>query len=176
MQNSKTIEEYMNANKLDLEMIVNDYTPYIKTIIENAVGEVLTYEDKEEMITDTFFIIWKNQDKIFVSVSSYIAGIVRNLIREKLRKKKVTYDISEYENLVELSKIELFESERDEIEDIEKCFKNLNKIDKEIITMFYYSSKTIMEIAKEVNLSVINVKTRLHRIRKKIRKDLGVGE
>ena len=176
MQNSKMIEEYMIANKLDLETIVNEYTPYIKKIVDNSVRENLTYEDKEEIITDTFFIVWKNQNKIFVSVNSYIAGVVRNLIKEKLRKKKITYEISEYENFIEVSKIELFESERKEIEEIEKCFKNFNKRDKEILTKFYYSAKTIREIAKELNLSTINVKTRLFRIRKKIKNELGGGE
>lgn len=176
MQNSKMIEEYMNTNKLDLEMIVNDYSPYIKTIIDNAIGDFLTYEDKEEIITDTFFIIWKNQNKILVSLSSYIAGIVRNLIKEKMRKKKVTYDISEYENIIEFSNINLFESEREEIEKIEKHLTSLSKLDFEIITMFYYSSKSIKDIAKELNLTEINVKTRLFRIRKRIKKELEVGD
>lgn len=176
MQNSKMIEEYMNADKLDLEKIVKDYSPYIKTIIDNSIGEILDYEDKEEIITDTFFVIWKNQNKIFVSLSSYIAGIVRNLIKEKLRKKKVTYDISEYENIIEISKVNMFESERDEIEKIEKLFTKLSKLDFEIITMFYYSSKSIKDIAKELKLTEINVKTRLFRIRKKIKKELEVGD
>lgn len=176
MQNSKMIEEYMNANKLDLEMIVKDYSPYIKTIIDNSIREILDYEDKEEIITDTFFIIWKNQNKIFVSLSSYIAGIVRNLIKEKLRKKKITYDISEYENIIEISNVNLFESEREEIEKIEKHLAGLSKLDFEIITMFYYSSKSIKDIAKELKLTEINVKTKLFRIRKKIKKELEVGD
>lgn len=176
MQNSKMIEEYINVDKLDLEKIVKEYTPYIKTIIDNAVGENLDYEDKEEIITDVFFILWRNQNKIFSSVTSYIAGITKNLIKEKMRKKKITYDISEYENVIEFSNANLFESEREEIEKIEKHFTNLNKLDYEIITMFYYSSKSIKEIAKELKLSEINVKTRLFRIRKKIKKELGVGD
>lgn len=176
MQNSNQIKNYMNDNKLDLEKIVKEYTSYVKKIIDNSFGESLQNEDKEEIIADTFFILWKNQDKVFSSVSSYIAGIARNLIKEKLRKNVYTYNISEYENVIEFSNADLFENEREEINKIEKTFGRLSKLDYKILTMFYYSSKSIKDIAKELKLSEINVKTKLFRIRKKIKKELGVGD
>lgn len=173
---SKQINDYIENDKLDLEQIVNEYTPYVKTIVNNAVGDKLSYEDKEEIITDAFFIIWKNQSKVISSVNAYLAGVARNLIKEKLNKRQITYNISEFENIIEISSMNLFTTERSEIENIEKKFQNLKRIDYEIITMFYYSSKTIKEIARELKLSEINVKTRLSRIRKKIKKELGVGD
>lgn len=176
MHISKQINDYIENDKLDLEQIVNEYTPYVKTIVNNAVGDKLSYEDKEEIVTDAFFILWKNQSKVISPVNAYLAGVVRNLIKEKLHKKEITYDISEFENIIEISSMNLFITERCEIENIEKKFQNLKKIDYEIITMFYYSSKTIKEIASELKLSEINVKTRLFRIRKKIKKELGVGD
>ena len=129
MQNLSQIKDYMNDDKLDLERIVKDFTPYVKKIIDNSFGENLSSEDKEEIIADVFFVLWKNQDKLFSSLSSYIAGITRNLIREKIRKNKITYDISEYENVIEILNLNLFESEREEIDRIEKTFKNLNNLD-----------------------------------------------
>lgn len=176
MQYKNQINDYINNGRLDLERIVKEYTPYVQTIVENGTGNNLSYEDKEEIITDVFLVLWKNQNKVFSAISAYLAGITRNLIKEKLHKKQITYDISEFENVIELSNINLFENEREEIERIEKSFTNLSKSDYEIMTMFYYSSKTIKDIAKELKLSEINVKTRLFRIRKKIKKELGVGE
>ena len=176
MQNLSQIKDYMNDDKLDLERIVKDFTPYVKKIIDNSFGEKLSSEDKEEIIADVFFVLWKNQDKIFSSLSSYIAGITRNLIKEKIRKNKITYDISEYENVIEILNLNLFESEREDVDRIEKTFKTLNNLDLRILTLFYYSSKTIKDIAKELKLTEINVKTRLFRIRKKIKKELGVGD
>ena len=41
--------------------------------------------------------------------------------------------------------------------------------------MFYYSNKSIKDIAKELKISEVNVKTKLHRIRKKIRQELRKG-
>ena len=38
--------------------------------------------------------------------------------------------------------------------------------------MFYYSSKSIKDIASELNITEFNVTTRLYRIRKRLRKEL----
>lgn len=41
--------------------------------------------------------------------------------------------------------------------------------------MFYYSAKPIKDIANELKISEVNVKTRLHRVRKKIKQELNRG-
>ncbi len=160
---------------LDLESIIKEFTPYVKTMINNAVANNLNFEDKEEIVADTFFVLWKNQTKEITDLKAYIAGIAKNLIKEKLRKRKVTCDISNYENSIEFSNAKLFSDERDEIDKIEKSLANLKELDFKIVTMFYYSFQSIKEIAKELNISERNVKTRLFRIRQKIKKELGVG-
>lgn len=176
MHEIKELNNYIIEDKLDLERIVKEFTPYARTIINNAVNDTLSYEDKEEIITDTFFILWKNQDKVKTAITSYIAGIIRNLIKRKLSKNVITYDIDDYENIVEASDIKLFETERKEISMIEKSLENLNELDLEIVKLFYYSSESIKDIAKKLRISEMNVKTRLFRIRKKIKKELGVGD
>ena len=54
---------------------------------------------------------------------------------------------------------------------IEEKLKNMKKIDKTIFLDFYYSSKSIKDIAKEQKISEFSVKQRLYRIRNKIRKE-----
>lgn len=176
MYQTKEFNNYIFDNKMDLERIVKDFTPYVRTIIDNAVNDNLSYEDKEEIITDTFFILWKNKSKIKTSLSSYIAGITRNLIKKKLSKNVIAYNIDDYENIIETAGINFFDTERVEINMIEKSLKKLNKLDLEIFNLFYYSSKSIKDIANELELSEMNVKTKLFRIRKKIKRELGVGD
>ncbi len=163
------IYEYQKNNELELDRIMNDFEPYIRTIINNMATDKLNYEDKEEILADTFFILWKNQYKIQSSVESYVAGITRILVKERLRKRKVTYDLTEYEYIA--SNFEITE-DISENEFITQYIKGLNEIDIKIITMFYYYSKTTKEISKELKISEINVRTRLFRIRNKIRKEL----
>ena len=120
-------------------------------------------------------ILWKNKHKLDInkSLSSYIAGITRNLIKEYLRKIKVDVDISDYENsLYSYDKIEFFNTEIQEIRNIEKKLENMKEIDKTIFLDFYYSSKSIKDIAIEHNISEFSVKQRLYRIRNKIKKEV----
>ena len=176
--NNEVIEKYIIDGKLDLDKIVDDYSSYVKTIINNAVGNTLKDEDKEEIMLDTFFILWKNfnDSKNIYVLNSYIAGITRNLVKEKLRKIHYTVDISDYENIIEMESNALYEEEREEITYLKNSLKKLKEMDIKIINLYYYSSKSIKDIAKELNISESNVKTKLHRIRKKLNKQLSKGD
>ena len=127
---------------------------------------------------DTFFILWKkfNENKNIFSLDAYIAGITRNLVKEKIRKLHYTVDISNYENVIEIEENELYEEEREEIIYLKNSLKNLKEIDIKIVILYYYSSKSIKDIAEELGISQSNVKTRLHRVRKKLQKQLSKGD
>lgn len=181
--NGLTFEDYFNNynnndKELDLDRIIDDYTPYVKAVITNMVNDkYLSKEDKEEILSDTFFVLWKNKDNKILKLDSYIAGIARNLVKEKLKKNKTSYDISDYENVLDSNDdIEMYVANREEVNRILKAIENLNNIDYEIITMFYYSSKSIKDIAESLNLSVTNVKSKLSRLRKKIKEELDKEE
>ncbi len=175
MSKDKEIKQYIKNNELDLEKIINEYSSYIATIINNMACANLSNEDKEEIISEVFFILWKNKHKLDINknLSSYIAGITRNLVKEYLRKIKIDVDISDYENsLYSYDKIDFFDTEIQEIRNIEKKLENMKEIDKTIFLDFYYSSKSIKDIAKEQKMSEFSVKQRLYRIRNKIKKEV----
>lgn len=174
MNNCKEIKHYIKNNELDLEKIINEYSSYTATIIDNMARNSLNDEDKEEIVSEVFFILWKNKNKLNVNkyLSSYIAGITRNVVKEYLRKVKINFNISDYENsLYNYDKIDLLNDNVEEISKIEEKLKNMKKIDKTIFLDFYYSFKSIKDIAKEQKISEFSVKQRLYRIRNKIRKE-----
>jgi RNA polymerase sigma-70 factor (ECF subfamily) len=170
------IEKYYKNNEIDMDQIIEDFTPYITTIINKGTNNKLSFEDKEEIYSDTFFILWKNRNRLNINVSlnSYLAGITKNLIKEKYRKLKIVYDISDFENDA-LNSVNMYENDRELIWDIEQKIKELKDIDIKIVNLFYYSSVSIKDTAKKLNISELNVKTRLHRIRKEIKKELNNG-
>lgn len=176
MKETKQLEDYYKNNELDIDQIIEYFTPYITTVINNGTNNKISFEDKEEIFSDTFFILWKNRNRLNINVSlnSYLAGITRNLIKEKYRKAKVVYDISDFEDNT-LNSINMYENDRELIFDVERKIKDLKDIEIEIVNLFYYSSMSIKDIAKKLNISEFNVKTRLHRIRRKIRKELDNG-
>lgn len=123
LNDCKEIKHYIKNNELDLEKIINEYSSYTATIINNMARDSLNNEDKEEVVSEVFFILWKNKNKLDINkyLSSYIAGITRNVVKEYLRKTKVNFDISDYENsLYSYDKIDLLDNSVEEISKIEK--------------------------------------------------------
>ena len=175
MNESNKIKHYIKDNELDLEKIINEYSSYTATIVNNMANASLNNEDKEEIISEVFFILWKNKDKLDYNkkMSSYIAGIARNVVKEYLRKKQIHFDISDYENsLYSYDSVEFLNDNIEEIKKIEKKLETIKEIDKKVFTDFYYSSKSIKDIAKEQKISEFSVKQRLYRIRNKIKKEV----
>lgn len=178
MNNSNPIKKYKNNSNLDLEKIINEYSGYVYKIIKNMTNENFSDEDFEEILSDTFFILWKNTDKLDDNkkMSSYIAGIVRNLVKEKSRKIKINLDISDYENNIQdLERIDMITEKREKMSIIESSLRQMSEEDMKIFNMYYYSTRKIREIAVILECSEFKVKSKLYRIRKKIKKDLEKG-
>ncbi len=174
----KEIKNDKTNNELNLETIISQYSNYIRKIMDNKTMVFLTNEDKEEILSDTFFILWKNKDKLDDNkpLSSYIAGIVRNLIKEKSRKINIHYDIEDYKDSIsDLMSIDMLYEQREKTRLIKETLEQMKEEDITIFNLHYYAGKKIKEIAQIVDVSEFNVKTRLYRIRKKMRNDLEKG-
>lgn len=152
---------------------------YVYIIIKNS-GYLFSNEDIEEIASDVFLIIWRNKEKLDINkeISPYIAGITKNLIRKKKRDiKSINEDlknISELQNYLS-DKIDYTQNEAEEKEQIDIVTDELTKMkeeDKNIFTYYYYESKNIKEIANILGITEIKAKSRLSRIRKKLRKEL----
>lgn len=176
MEKNNEINKYKKNNELDLEKIIDEYSGYVYKVITNMV--VLSEQDIEEIISDTFFTLWKNRYKLDGEkfLSSYLAGIARNLVREKTRVININEDISDYENVIQdCAKIDMICEQREKISIIEKTVKQMKEEDIFIFNLYYYSSMKISEIANILNVSEFNVKSRLYRIRKRIKKEFLKG-
>ena len=171
----KTIDKYIENDALNIEKVINEYSGYIYIIVKNLAKETISKEDIEEIISDVFVTFWNNREKLDKTkpIKSYLAGITKNLIKLKYRKIQFDFNIDDYENrlITNLSIEENFEI-REGNNIVEKTLENMKKEDKDIFIMYYYNSKKIKEISKTLNISESKVKTKLHRIRKKLRKEL----
>ena len=171
---NRKIYNYMSNNILKIEEIMNDYTNYIYTVIRNSYIN-LPDEDVEEIVLDVFLTIWNNQSKLDINkkLSSYIVGITRNLIKKKYRNYITNDNIEDYEDqLVDLTNIELIFSENEKQKVILEELEKMKNEDKEIFIQYYYKERNIKEISKIFNISESKVKSKLFRIRKKLKKVL----
>lgn len=176
MKENNKIVHYMKNNELDLEKIIKDYTAYVSKIVDNMSKGFIAEADKEEIVLDVFFALWKNTNKLDVdkSLSAYLAGITKNIVKVYFNKNKIKKEeLDDYQNsLYALDQLDMFDENHDLIVRLEKKVTSMKKIDKDIFIDFYYSSKSIKDIAEKHNISEFNVKQRLYRIRKKIKKEI----
>lgn len=151
---------------------------YVYIIIKNS-GYLFSNEDIEEIASDVFLIIWRNKEKLDINkeISPYISGITKNLIRKKKRDiKSINEDLKDIDKLQNYlsDKIDYTQNEAEEKEQINIVTDELTKMkeeDKNIFTYYYYESKSIKEIANILEITEIKVKSRLSRIRKKLKKN-----
>lgn len=173
----KTINKYILDNyELNLKQIVEDYSNYIYTIIKNMSNNLLKEEDTEELISDVLFAVWKNKEKVekHLELKPYIAGITKNVVKNKLRSSNPTYEIDDsiYDNLQDTSNLEEILCRKEQMKEINKELDKMKKNDKEIFISFYCYGKKSKKIAEELNLTESNINTKLHRIKKKLKKAL----
>lgn len=172
-----TIEKYIKNNILDIEQLIKDYKTYIYTIAKNKSKGFLKNEDIEEVVSDTFLTIWHNKNKIEKDkiLKNYISAVTKNLVLKKFREKQSSnLNISlndenlssEYNNIEYVYENSLIEKT------INEELKNFTKSEYQIFTKYYYFSKSIKEIASEMNISESLVKVKLHRVRKKLKERL----
>ena len=176
MKKENTIESYIVDNQLDMTRVFDEYYHYVSKIIKNK--HTIKIEDEEEMIADVFLILWKNKDRLDRKAvfSPYIAGITKRLIYRKYRELSRTIEFSQYENeMISRFNVDSIVEQKEMNDCITKNLKALGDTEYEIFKKFYYEGKKVKQIAQEMSLSNSNVKTKLHRTRKKIKEILKVG-
>ena len=176
MKKENTIESYIVDDQLDMPRVFDEYYHYVSTIINNK--HTIKPEDEEEMIEDVFLILWKNKDRLDRKAvfSPYIAGITKRLVYKKYRELSKTMEFSQYENeMISHFNVDSIVEQKEMNDCITKNLKALGDIEYEIFKKFYYEGKKVKQIAKEMQLTNSNVKTKLHRTRKKLKEILKLG-
>lgn len=176
MIKEELIGAYFDKDRLNFEKLLEDYQSYITAIIRNF--GTIKVEDEEEIISDVFLVLWKNSEKLNKNLkfSPYIAGITRRIIFKKYKELSNEFNIEDYDKiLVSRFNVDKIIEEKEINNWIMENVKNLGEKEYLIFTKFYYEDKKIKTIAKEMNLSLSNVKTTLHRTRERIKRLLNLG-
>lgn len=168
---------YMDGSNLKIEEIMEKYNNYIYTILNNS-NIKFSKEDEEEILLDVYLTLWNNKEKLDInkSMSAYMGGITKNLILKKFRGNKKVENIDEYiENLAGNENVEYEYLCSQENHFLIEQLEKLKKQDKEIFILYYYEERKIREIALMYKMTESKVKSKLFRIRKKLKKFLKEG-
>ena len=107
------------------------------------------------------------------SFSTWIYRIAYNTAVSYTRKTKYEYLAIEEEQLSNVSEDEVNESlglirNNEQIERLEKALGKIPADERALILLFYMQEKSMDEISVISGLTLSNVKTRMHRVRKKL--------
>jgi RNA polymerase sigma-70 factor (ECF subfamily) len=136
---------------------------------------VRSREDAEELSQDVFMKAFRHLDtfKGESSFSTWLYRIAYNTAISETRKKKWEYLAIEEAQIENVSEEQVaaamgISDELEPIRRLELAMEKLPPNDKALILLFYMEDKSVDEIAQISGLSQSNVKTRMHRIRKKL--------
>jgi len=145
-------------------------------------------QEAEDISQETFLRVYANLDRYDDQhkFSTWIYRIATNLCIDRIRKKKADFSLDESWNADEgidwYSKIPNYDKSpeeeaivNEEQEIIHNAILNLPPKYRVIMTLKYVEELSVQEISEVVNLSVATVKTRLHRGREYLRKQLIVS-
>jgi RNA polymerase sigma-70 factor (family 1) len=170
----------MDRNPTEIEVLLNkiinhdDYAAFERLfngmygpLCQFCLRFVLVHEVAEELVSDVFYTIWKNRDRIEVSSPrSYLFTAVRNRGIDYLRKvrKNVSCSIDQASHLpstLATSQEMLLENELSE--KIEKGIAALPRQCRTIFTMSREQGLKYREIADELQISIKTVETQMGR-------------
>ena len=150
--------------------IVSNYQKPVFTIILKIVAN---REDAEDIMQEVFVKVFKSLDRFKgdAEFSTWLYRIAYNTTISELRKKKIFFlPVNDSLSLVNEQVTDEEELDLTDIkfQHLDDALKKLPPDEIFLITLYYYKEQSIEAISKISNLSVANVKVKLHRIRKKL--------
>ena len=177
MKNDKQyIELVQQGNTAVFSKLVDKYQHYVFTIVYRILPN---REEAEEAAQDVFLKAFRKiKDYRYESkFSTWLYPIARNTAIDYKRKKSHTTTSIDNDD----SFLQIRDHQRGQLEVIQhgqqktiiqELLQRLPEIDGQIVSLFYLKEQTIEEIGELLNLSATNVKVKLFRLRKRMKKEM----
>lgn len=172
----KYIDSILAGDTDAFTALVNKYKDMVFTIIVKIVGNEA---DAEELSQDVFLKVYHSLGsfKRESRFSTWIYRIAYNAAITKTRKKKLETQALNHEMVESYTQDEIHEnvytlSQQQQKTFIDKVLETLPENEYLMITLYHKEDCSIKEISEITGLSESNVKVKLHRVRKKMHKEL----
>jgi RNA polymerase sigma-70 factor (ECF subfamily) len=154
-----------------LEELMDQYIPYVSTVVWNILRNAMAKEDAEEVVSDVFLAAWNRAADIRPGYAkAWLGAVARNMAKNKLRQ--IGQDLPLEEDILEIpdefTPVTLTE-QAEERKAVRRAVEDLGEPDREIFLRYYYYAQTVAEIGLCMNLNVSTVKTKLRRGRQRLK-------
>jgi RNA polymerase sigma-70 factor (ECF subfamily) len=171
------VNDVLNGDKESYVTLIDRYQTFILSIINKYVHDREDVKDiLQELVVKIYFSLPKYNIKY--KFKNWVYKIVLNYVIDFIRKKDtncVFFDITEQQMFVDQDnnpEEDLVIKEK--LQKVLQCIKKLKQKYKEVILLKYIEGLDINQIAEVLNTTVANVKVRLHRAMKMIKKEINI--
>lgn len=163
------IQNAQDGDEAAMTKLITLHKGLLFTIIFRMTND---YDVSQDLTQDTFIKVFLNIRKVKNArhFRAWICVIARNIVRSYFRKAKrsQTVSLEEIREPAGQSNIEM--TKKSMI--IQEALSRLSEHDRMLLTLAYYQGLNLAEVADVMKTSDKNVKVRLHRARKRLRKEL----
>jgi RNA polymerase sigma-70 factor (ECF subfamily) len=166
------IERTQAGDTASFACLIDKYSRQVHSLIFKLIRN---REDTEELTQDVFMKVFRNlaSFKGDSSFSTWIYKIAYNTAISETRKRKLEFLAIEEAQIENVSEEQMARAmggcdESEQVKRLETALTLLPPDERAIILLFYMEEKSVEEVARITGMTQSNVKTRLHRIRKKL--------
>ena len=177
MDDRKLAQKLKQGNRLALDRAMAAYTPYLSTVVWNALGPAASAQDVEEVVSDAFLALWSRRDSLQPEqgLNPWLAAVARNRAIDRLRAARpAPLPLHEAETAGGPTPEQDLER-RMFAHALRQAVEGLPPPDDQLVLRFYYEGEKLKDVARDLGLSVPAAKSRLCRARKKLKEILTEG-
>lgn len=164
---SQLIARILDGHAEDFGYFLERYSQEAFAIVVRLVPQ---QEDAEELVQDAFVRAFNRLDTFEgrSSFSTWICRIAYTTAVSWLRKRRMKYlSIDDQPELRDTEVDEAFDDES-RIKDLRRAISLLKPDEQTLVTLYYYDSRPLNDIAYILDVEPNTLATRLHRIRRKL--------
>lgn len=171
------IRRILNGDQQAFALLIDTYKDYVFTICWRVLKN---REEAEEAAQDTFLKVYKTLGSFEQKskFSTWLYTVTYRTALDKTRRKHLIIQ-SVDNHSTDIPAIQIAD-EREQQPDaqihaqdlkghLEKAIQLLPAEDASIITLFYLNERSVKEVADMMNMTQTNVKTKLHRLRERLK-------
>ncbi|MGI5899095.1 MAG: RNA polymerase sigma factor [Christensenellales bacterium] len=167
------IKNAVGGSRRAFEMLMNGY---VRIIYSYALARVGSHQDAQDILQETMLAIWRGigSFKGESSFKTWLMGIARRKISDHFRSIYKTGGMPLSDMGDKLS-ADGGMSSLDEAVDIQNAVKKLNDSERELVFLVFTAQMTYAEASKTLEVPVGTVKSRMSRIKSKLKAQLEKG-
>jgi RNA polymerase sigma factor (sigma-70 family) len=177
ISDGQLIDAVIRGDQAAYRSLIDRYQKYVFTIAYNILKN---REEAEEAAQDVFIKVYKTlrgfERKSKFSTWLYTIAY-RTALDYQKKKRYHTRSIDSEESYLQIEDTisknpDQSMHQADLKEKLKAAIQQLKPADASVITLFYLHEKSVQEVAQIMDLTVSNVKTKLHRLREALRQQL----